>query len=626
MTDSSDYWHFCLKYQEILLKRNFKLKSFLNDFKCEVGIVHDYFKKCKRLLNENRATIKYSQRLDELKENPSKIFQILLGQNLFYYQYIPGHSGSLYDTDMQKHISAATIDFISAYLCLIDGINKINSLIDKINSKEETYLGTFKFKLMRLINVCSEYKKEMLDSYNRLCEFINPDLLEMSPWSRSTFWTHYNNLDCEFLIYGYLPDSETNNITYSPFSTASLFLLRSYVENIIFLRSFILSLAHKNKNLTFASDGYVRRFNKSNVDKFRESFLSFYTSEGIINSNEKGIIKEIYNFCSTTIHSGLVCKKHFTYHFYTFMKTIEKKIENGIKNSNSQFNKRAIKYIYNMQQTDNKEYWKWDEFKAAMDEHLLSHEHETEDLLQLVQECDKIVSKIVDRPLSYAHERPQDFVVALLATRSFRLYISTIRISLSGYPEIAPNLTRTIWEIGLWLFLIQNDPIGASLGFLLSGVEQEIEIMENDIQQRSDEKKHLGNLPKNLQTWKDYKETLEDIIRKHGLSLEAIWKKYKRISPWKVCKNFGLEHAYKINYAFMSGHVHERGFANEVFLDESQSDVRKFVLGPVCSGCIAGVVDALYTLIANLCVAAAIIGEFDLQEKCREIRDRISRR
>lgn len=347
MTDSFDYWYFCNKYKKILLKRSFKLKSFLNDFKSEVRIVHEYFNKCKRLLNENRATIKYSQRLVELKRKPLKILQMLLGQKLFYYQYMPGFSGRLYDKDMQKHISAATIDFISAYICLIDGINKVNLLLTKFNSKEETYLGTFKFKLMRLINVCSIYKKEMLDSYNRLCSFINSDLLEMSPWFHSTFWPYCNNLDCEFMIYGYLPDTVTNNITYSPFSTASLFMLRSYVENIVFLRSFILSLAHKNKNLTFASEGYFRRFNKSNVDKFRESFLSFYTSEGIINSNEKGIIKEIYNFCSITIHSGLVCKKHFTYHFYTFMKTIEKKIEKGIKNSNSQFNKRAIKHIYN---------------------------------------------------------------------------------------------------------------------------------------------------------------------------------------------------------------------------------------------------------------------------------------
>ena len=189
-----------------------------------------------------------------------------------------------------------------------------------------------------------------------------------------------------------------------------------------------------------------------------------------------------------------------------------------------------------MKQIDTKEYWNWDEFRAAMDEHLSLHTHESKDPLSLVQECDKIVSRIVARPLSYACERPQDFVAALLTTRSFRLCISAIRISLSGYPEMVPNLTRTIWEIGLWLFLIQNDPIGASLGFLLSGVEQEIEMMENDLQQRYSGKEHLGNLPKNLQTWKDYREALEGIIRKHGLSLEEIQKKYEKLSPWKVCK------------------------------------------------------------------------------------------
>jgi len=278
-----------------------------------------------------------------------------------------------------------------------------------------------------------------------------------------------------------------------------------------------------------------------------------------------------------------------------------------------------------MKQIDNKECWNWNEFSAAMDEHLSSHKHESKDLLQLVQECDEIVSRIVERPLSFAQERPQDFVTALLITRSFRLCISAIKISLSGYPEIAPNLTRTIWEIGLWLFLIQNDPISASLGFLLSGVEQEIEMMEYDLQERCSEKECLGNLPKNLQTWKDYRETLEDIIGKHGLSLEDLQKKYGRLSPWKVCKNLGLVRAYKISYAFMSGHVHERGFVNEVFLDESQAGVRKFVLSPVCSGCIEGVLDALNTLIANLCGAAAIIGESDLEEKCREIGDRISK-
>lgn len=273
----------------------------------------------------------------------------------------------------------------------------------------------------------------------------------------------------------------------------------------------------------------------------------------------------------------------------------------------------------------NKKHWTWKDFRATMTENLMLYEKKSKDLLNLVRECDEIVLKIIDRPLSYAHTRPQDFVSALLATRSFRLSISVINISLSGYPDAAPNLTRTMWEIGLWLFLIQKDPIAASIGFLLSGVESEIKMVEYDYQYRKAKKQYLGNLPKNLQTWKDYKKTLESLIQKHGLSIEVIRKNSKKISFWKVCKNLGLEYKYKTYYAFMTGHIHERGFANDVFLDESQPNVRKFILGPVCSGCIEPIVDALYVLIGNLAGAAAIVGERKLEKRCQQIGNKLAR-
>jgi hypothetical protein len=272
-----------------------------------------------------------------------------------------------------------------------------------------------------------------------------------------------------------------------------------------------------------------------------------------------------------------------------------------------------------MQQNNNKKFCEWDEFNEMMDINLSRQGVKCKHFLQLIQECDKIISKILNRPLSYAYERPQDFVTAILITRTFRLCISAIKISLSGYPEVVPNIIRTAWEIGLWLFLIQKDPIGASLGFLLSGIDEEIKMMEHDINLRRANKENLGNLEKNLEIQKNYRRELENIICKHEMSVAEIRKRYGKLSPREVCKRFGFESGYIGWYVFMSGHIHERGFANDIFLDESDENVRKFILGPVDSSCVGGVIDALTTLISNLCTAAEIIGDNEVKENCKEI-------
>jgi len=86
--------------------------------------------------------------------------------------------------------------------------------------------------------------------------------------------------------------------------------------------------------------------------------------------------------------------------------------------------------------------------------------------------------------MSYASDRPQDFVVPTLSVRAFRLAISSIQLALSGYVDSVPNLDRTIFEIGIRLLDISTDPIAASLAYLIQGAHEEISTMEIELAYR----------------------------------------------------------------------------------------------------------------------------------------------
>jgi len=265
----------------------------------------------------------------------------------------------------------------------------------------------------------------------------------------------------------------------------------------------------------------------------------------------------------------------------------------------------------------------WRYFRLAMMERFLANEPQCRPMLELIGECDEIVTAIVSRPMSYSGQRPQDFVTGILVTRSFRLAISAIHVSLTGYGDSVPNLCRTILEIALRLQLIIHDPVAASLGFLLYGAREEIKSIEAGIRYFESKGLGLGNLLKNLETMQGYERQLEEIIRSHRLSPHQITKTYGRLSPFKILEDLGMENIYKVSYGFYSGFVHETGQSMDETLDQSIPGEMRFVLSPLPAGSTESIYDVLHDLVMTLALGAHVVASAELETRCEQLLQKL---
>jgi hypothetical protein len=143
--------------------------------------------------------------------------------------------------------------------------------------------------------------------------------------------------------------------------------------------------------------------------------------------------------------------------------------------------------------------WNW--FKSGINQASRSVETQARELFALVPEIDATVRLALNRPTSYASDRPQDYVVSILIVRSFRLFISSIILSTAGYSDAVPNLGRSIMEIGLMLLDIRSDPVATSLGYMLHSAQEEIVSMETQLGRLAAKGEDALNLPTNLEEW-----------------------------------------------------------------------------------------------------------------------------
>ena len=271
-----------------------------------------------------------------------------------------------------------------------------------------------------------------------------------------------------------------------------------------------------------------------------------------------------------------------------------------------------------------KTFWGWPKFKMEIARMISTQERYFKTILPLFKKADEIVVKIINRPLSYLGNRPQDFVVASLVTRSFRLSIVALHSALGGYPDTVSVLLRPSYEIGLRLLQIEKDPIPASLGYLLGGIKEEIKIAESWLKHLCDSKQPTGNLEQNIKNLKAYAKTIQQELKKHGYSPDEVEKKYGKLKPKQVTKEFGIEeHFYNVSFGFMSGYVHERGFA----LDNYYRDIpegRIYHLGPIVKNP-GAVIDIFLDLFRNLHIGAKIVGELKLSEQALIAYETISK-
>src|SRR2546421_8875326 len=100
----------------------------------------------------------------------------------------------------------------------------------------------------------------------------------------------------------------------------------------------------------------------------------------------------------------------------------------------------------------------WYQFRHVMGWLAKDYEKRAKPLLDLFREFDDLVGLFTLRELGYGSERPHDGVACTLAVRAFRLTTGAIHLALSGYSDATPNLTRTVWEIGIRLLDMRRDP------------------------------------------------------------------------------------------------------------------------------------------------------------------------
>lgn len=265
---------------------------------------------------------------------------------------------------------------------------------------------------------------------------------------------------------------------------------------------------------------------------------------------------------------------------------------------------------------------KWTWFREAGLEALRTTEPKLKQLLDLIEEEDRLLSNLLDRETSWASERPQDYVSCVLSARAFRLTVSAIFISLSGYPDTAPNLIRSIWEISVRLLDLCDNPVSGALGYLLKGSTDEIRMMETELKHFLDTKANIGQLETNLQTCKDDRTKLRATASSHGLDPDLIEKRHGKMNVKKICARNGIEKSYKVDYTFGSLFAHSH-HASMDGLIQNYENARLFILGPNTEETGGMVSDAISYMALVLDIAARIVGDTLLVKRTENLSSKI---
>jgi hypothetical protein len=113
-------------------------------------------------------------------------------------------------------------------------------------------------------------------------------------------------------------------------------------------------------------------------------------------------------------------------------------------------------------------------------------------------------------------------------------------------------------------------------------------------------------------------QLLEGLCRAKGIDPEQARKRHGRLNFHQTARNFGLEKAYLVDYAYASSHVHEKNVATSVFYFETPES-RNFNLGPVPDEAVHAVPDSVKYIMTVLEVASKIIDEKELVHRSESL-------
>jgi hypothetical protein len=163
-------------------------------------------------------------------------------------------------------------------------------------------------------------------------------------------------------------------------------------------------------------------------------------------------------------------------------------------------------------------------------------------------------------------------------------------------------------------------PVAAALGFLLDGTTAEIAQVEAELSHRQGTGEPVHQLPNNRTRLQESYEALGRFARERGLDPEKIRRIHGRLNIRAVCKRFGIEKAYLVDYGLSTSYVHEKNAASSDYVIEGK-DERQFHLGPVGSpgGPATIAIDVLMDMARVLTIATRIVEQDDIIRAADEI-------
>ncbi|WP_319561043.1 DUF5677 domain-containing protein [Marispirochaeta sp.] len=222
--------------------------------------------------------------------------------------------------------------------------------------------------------------------------------------------------------------------------------------------------------------------------------------------------------------------------------------------------------------------WNW--FRERITEFLKTNSTKHLNFLKYIEDIDSILQEALNQKISPVSSRPHDYLACITMTRCFRLLISGLSLILSGFPECASNLDRSIWEIGIRLsYINEKDPIGGAFGWILSSYESDIKMLKAEYEYRIQKNDDFGNLLTNLQSKEKELKAIEEKMGEMNLDPTKMKNKFGSISIGNICDNLNIRKAYDVSYNFLSGFVHEQLKATDD-ITFKKDDRLFFSLGP----------------------------------------------
>jgi len=248
-------------------------------------------------------------------------------------------------------------------------------------------------------------------------------------------------------------------------------------------------------------------------------------------------------------------------------------------------------------------------------------------LFSLVIEFEHILVDLISLYGKQSPARIQDYVALLLAVGAFRSGISGIYMSLSGYPDSARNLNRTILEIWIRLMYMSDDPEATAIGYLLYGKGKEIWSLQAEIAFRESRGMECGEFRTNLIALERQNENLKKLALDAGLDPEETRRKYKIAGVRKMVKDLGipeLKRCYEVDYRYDCDYAHSNSASSHLFALHFGDKVT-FDIGPLdYKDCLATAWDLVGRLGGAISGAAEIFGNEDVSTRAHTLMDRVN--